>query len=85
MAMAFYLAQLCLNVLWSFLFFGQRWLLLGLAEMIVLLAMIALATYRFYKVDRRAGYLMVPYLLWAAFAACLNAAIWQMNPGASGL
>ena len=84
MAMGFYLAQLCLNVVWNFLFFGLHsplGMLLGLVEIAVLLAMIALTTYRFYQIDRRAGYLMVPYLLWVAFAACLNAAIWLMNPG----
>jgi translocator protein len=83
MAMALYLAQLVLNVLWNYLFFGQQnaaGILLGLVEIIVLLAMVALTTYRFYQVDKRAGYLMAPYLLWVAFAACLNAAIWLMNP-----
>jgi tryptophan-rich sensory protein len=79
MAMGLYLAQLCLNVAWNFIFFGQRSILLGLVEIIVLLAMIALTTYRFYQVDKRAGYLMVPYLLWVAIATCLNAAIWLMN------
>jgi len=82
MAVALYLAQLCLNVVWNFLFFGQKnstGMLLGLIEIIILLAMIALTTYRFYQVDRRAGYLMVPYLLWVAFATCLNAAVWLMN------
>ena len=53
----------------------------ALAEIIVLLAMLALTTYRFYQLDRRAGYLMVPGLLWVAFAACLNVALWLMNPG----
>jgi tryptophan-rich sensory protein len=84
MAMALYLAQLALNVVWSFLFCGQQnaaGIMLALLEIVVLLAMIALTTYRFYQVDRRAGYLMVPYLLWVAFATCLNAAIWLMNPG----
>jgi tryptophan-rich sensory protein len=85
MAMSLYLAQLALNVVWNFLFFGQQnssGIMLALAEILVLLAMIALTTYRFYQVDRRAGYLMVPYLLWVAYAACLNAAILLMNPGA---
>jgi tryptophan-rich sensory protein len=83
MAMALYLAQLTLNVLWNYLFFGLQsptGMLLALAEIIVLLAMIALMTYRFYQVDKRAGYLMVPYLLWVTFATCLNAAIWLLNP-----
>ena len=85
MAMAFYLAQLCLNVVWNFLFFGlhsSTGMLLGLVEIVILLAMIAVTAYRFYQIDRRAGYLMVPYLLWVAFATCLNAAVWLLNSGA---
>jgi tryptophan-rich sensory protein len=27
-----------------------------------------------------AGALLVPYLLWASFAAVLNYAVWQLNP-----
>jgi tryptophan-rich sensory protein len=85
MAMALYLAQLTLNVLWNFLFFGLQGsagIFLGLVEIVILLAMIALTTYHFFQVDKRAGYLLVPYLVWVAFATCLNAAIWLMNPGA---
>lgn len=85
MAMALYLAQLTLNVLWNYLFFGLQnstGMMLALLEIVILLAMIVLTTYRFYQVDRRAGYLMVPYLLWVAFAACLTAALWRMNRGA---
>jgi tryptophan-rich sensory protein len=85
MAVSLYLAQLALNVVWNFLFFGQQsasGMMFALAEIVVLLAMIAITTFRFYQVDKRAGYLMVPYLLWVAFATCLNAAIWLMNPGA---
>jgi tryptophan-rich sensory protein len=85
MAMALYMAQLLLNVVWNFLFFGLQdaaGIMFALVEIIVLLAMIAITTFRFYQVDKRAGYLMVPYLLWVAFATCLNAAIWLMNPGA---
>jgi tryptophan-rich sensory protein len=85
MAMALYLAQLALNVVWNFLFFGQQTapgMMFTLVEIVVLLVLIHITTYRFYQIDKRAGYLMVPYLLWVAFATCLNAAIWLMNPGA---
>lgn len=83
MAMSLYIAQLALSVVWSFLFFGQQnaaGMTFALAEVIVLLAMIALTTHRFYQVDRRAGYLMAPCLLWVLYVACLNAALWLMNP-----
>jgi tryptophan-rich sensory protein len=33
----------------------------------------------FCRVDRLAGLLLVPYLLWVSFAAALNLAVWQLN------
>jgi tryptophan-rich sensory protein len=79
-AMALYIGQLVLNVLWNYLFFGQRWIFVGLVEIVVLLAMIAVTTRAFYRVDKRAAYLMIPYLLWVCFATLLNGAIWLLNP-----
>lgn len=79
-AVALYLAQLVLNVLWNYLFFGMQNIGLSLVEIIVLLALIVVTVNAFYKVDKRAAYLMVPYLLWVTFATILNAFIWLMNP-----
>ncbi|XZE55056.1 tryptophan-rich sensory protein [Planctomycetaceae bacterium SH139] len=33
----------------------------------------------FWKVNRQAGFLLVPYLAWVSFAAFLNFTLWQMN------
>ena len=33
----------------------------------------------FWRVDWRAGALMVPYLVWVGFASCLNFALWRLN------
>ncbi len=59
-AMALYLAQLSMNVLWNYLFFGMQRIDLGLIEIVALLAMIALTVNAFYRVDKKAAYLMVP-------------------------
>ncbi|RIW28044.1 tryptophan-rich sensory protein [Bacillus salacetis] len=71
--------QLGLNFLWSFLFF--RWGLRGTAftEICVLLTMITLTTYRFYQEDKKAGAMMVPYILWVSYALRLNYSTWQLN------
>ena len=71
--------QLGLNFLWSFLFF--KWGLRGTAliEMTVLLGAIALTMYEFFKVDRAAGSLMVPYIGWVMFALILNYSVWKLN------
>lgn len=79
LAIGLFAIQLVLNVLWNFVFFGGRMIFGGLIEILVLLVTIAATTAAFYKVDRRAGYLMVPYLLWVCFATALNAGIWLLN------
>jgi translocator protein len=85
MAMSLYIATLALSVVWSFLFFGQQntnGIAFGVAESFVLVILMGLTAIRFYQVDRRAGYLLAPCLLWTAYVVCLNVAIFFMNPGA---
>ncbi|HCM36701.1 MAG: TspO protein [Candidatus Wildermuthbacteria bacterium RIFCSPLOWO2_02_FULL_47_9c] len=71
--------QLTLNVLWSYLFFGLREPLLGLVGIAALFLAILATVWQFWNVSRAAAYLLVPYILWAGFAAYLNLAIWQLN------
>jgi len=75
----FFGIQLCLNVLWSFLFFALHSPFLGLVEILVLWVSIAGMTFFFHRVNRSAAYLLVPYILWVTFAAYLNYAIWALN------
>lgn len=74
-----FLVQLALNLLWSILFFGLQLVGLALVDIAVLLVSIAMTTTAFWRIDRRAGALLVPYLLWVAYASTLNGAIWLMN------
>ncbi len=64
--------QLVLNILWSVLFFGLQSPLLGLAGIAALWASIAMTARVFWATDRKAGYLLLPYLAWVSFAAYLN-------------
>jgi tryptophan-rich sensory protein len=48
-------------------------------EIMFLWGMIALLLTGFYKVDRRACYLLIPYFLWVTFATVLNQAFWLLN------
>ena len=78
-ALLFFIIQLVLNALWSLLFFGLKNPLLAMIE-IVLLWLVIYETYvKFGRIDKIAGYLFVPYLLWVSFAAVLNASIWWLN------
>ena len=72
--------QLALNVLWSIVFFGARSPLLGLIIILIMLFAIALAMGRFYFIDRRAFWLMAPYIIWVGFATLLNFYIFALNP-----
>jgi len=74
-----FFVQLALNGLWSQLFFGMQNPGLAFLEIIFLLIAIIITTLLFFRRDRIAGWLMVPYILWVAFATVLNGTIWMMN------
>ncbi|HEX9797653.1 MAG TPA: TspO/MBR family protein [Anaerolineales bacterium] len=78
-ALAFFGLQLAFNLGWSLLFFGLQRTDLALLEIGVLLALIIVTFVRFRALDRLAGWLLVPYLLWTMFATALNAAVWGLN------
>lgn len=74
-----YGAQLALNALWSVFFFGMRNPALALVDVIILWFVLLRLYLRFRAIDRLAGWLWLPYLLWVTFATMLNAAIWELN------
>lgn len=74
-----YLAQMAFNFAWSILFFGLHQIALALADILILLGLLAATTVAFWKRDKTAGVLMVPYLAWVGFASTLNFAIWRLN------
>lgn len=78
-ALLFFGIQLALNALWSVLFFGFKNPFLAFIEIILLWLLIYETLVQFRKVDKIAGYLLIPYLLWVSFATILNASIWWLN------
>jgi tryptophan-rich sensory protein len=76
-----FLVQLALNGLWSWLFFAWQLGAASTAEIIVLWALIAVTTVRFWRVRALSGILMVPYLVWVTYAVALCWAIWKLNRG----
>lgn len=75
-----WLLQLMVNALWSPLFFAMHRIDLALLDIIVLDILVIATIAVFLRTDRIAGWLMLPYLGWIAFATALNVAIWQLNP-----
>lgn len=78
-ALAAFSVQLLFNVLWSLAFFGMRNPLLGLWDIGLLWILILVTLILFWRVDRAAGLLLAPYLLWVSFASALNGAIYILN------
>jgi benzodiazapine receptor len=78
-ALALFFVQLLFNVAWSFLFFYLKSPLFALIEIIILWLLILTTLISFTKINRFAGWLLVPYLLWVSFASILNFAIFKLN------
>jgi benzodiazapine receptor len=78
-ALAAWGVQLALNLGWSVVFFGARMIGAALVEILVLLAAILVTATLFWRIDRVAGWLLVPYAAWVGFATVLNAALWWLN------
>ncbi|MTH15146.1 TspO/MBR family protein [Flavobacterium sp. LC2016-01] len=78
-ALLLFIIQLTLNAVWSYLFFGLKNTMLALVEIILLWLFIYETYLKFVKINKTAGYLLIPYLIWVAFAAVLNGSILWLN------
>ena len=78
-ALYHFVFQLLLNALWSIVFFGLKNPLGGMVVILALLTMIILTIKWFGVISKPAALLMVPYVLWVAFASALNYKIWELN------
>ena len=71
--------QFGLNIVWSLLFFGLKNPLAGFVEIIMLWIAILINIIVFYRIDKRAGYVLIPYLVWVTIASVLNYSVWMLN------
>lgn len=78
-ALVIFFVHLVFNATWSIAFFGMQNPALAFLNIIILLVFIIALVFMFYKIDRMASYLLIPYLLWVSFATVLNYSIWQLN------
>jgi len=67
-----YLIQLILNCFWSISFFAMKSPLLAFIAIVLLWITILITIYYFFKVNKTAAYLIIPYILWVSFASILN-------------
>jgi len=78
-ATTIYWIQLFVNFLWPIVFFRFEWYWIAVGIIILLDILVLITTLRFYKINKAAGYLMIPYLLWILFATYLNFGIAVLN------
>lgn len=78
-ALILWSAQLAVNVVWTWLFFGLHRPEWALADVIILWILILLTMLAFQPISTAAAWLLVPYLLWVAYAARLNYLLWRLN------
>jgi translocator protein len=79
LAFGAWLLHLLPNALWSFFFFGMHRIDFALLDITLLAFSIVTVMALFYRRDRVAAYLLVPYLAWVCFAGVLNWTLFSLN------
>lgn len=74
-----YVIQLIFNFFWPIIFFNLEQYLLSFVWLLLLWLLILATTIWFARSSKLAGYLLIPYLLWVAFAGYLNLGIYFLN------
>ena len=67
-----YIIQLIVNLLWSFIFFKFRWFVIAFLWIILLIVLVIKMIKEYRIIDKRAGNLQIPYLIWLLIASVLN-------------
>ncbi len=78
-ALTAYGIQLFFNVLWPIAFFRLDLRLFAFFWLLILLGLIVWTMRLFAAIDRMAGRLLIPYLVWCGFATYLNLGFYLLN------
>lgn len=78
-----YAINLIVNTTWSLTFFKFHLLGWSVVHVVILLVIILITSVMFYRIDKFAGLLYLPYLAWVSFATVLLVKIWKMNTTSS--
>lgn len=74
-----YATQLFTNVTWPIIFFVFKWRFLAIIWILVLLVLIIYMAIKFYRKNKSAGLLQIPYILWTIFATYLTIGVYVLN------
>lgn len=78
-ALGWFFVQLALNAIWSPIFFGAHATRAALIIVVLMFVAIVMTIRTTWPLHRTAAMLLIPYLLWIAYASTLNAGIVAMN------
>ncbi|MBI2613185.1 MAG: tryptophan-rich sensory protein [Candidatus Levybacteria bacterium] len=78
-ALKLFAVHLVFNATWSIVFFGMHNIPLSLINIVILWIFIVITMAKFYKIDKKASLILLPYLAWVSFAAILNYNIFLLN------
>ena len=84
-AVTLFVVQLLCNFAWSPLFFGAHEIELSFYLLLATLALTLITTWLFARIRTGAALLMLPYVLWLAFASVLAYQVMALNPDANPL
>ncbi len=75
----FFFVQLLFNASYTMFFFGFHAVFIAFVDLLFLAFTVLCLTTTAAEIDKRAAYLLTPYLLWILFAAYLTLGIWWLN------
>ena len=78
-AFFFFGLSLSLNFIWSPVFFSLKAYLAAFIILLLLVLSVVLTIIEYYKINKTAAFLQIPYLVWLLFAGYLNFAIYYLN------
>lgn len=71
-SLVLYGLQLLFNFFWSIIFFNLEMYALAFVWLLALLGLVIVSGISFFKINKTAGLLLVPYIIWVTFAGYLN-------------
>ena len=78
-ALITYTLSLIVNFSWNIIFFNLRAFGFAFFWLLLLLFLIVLTILKYYKINKVAAYLQIPYAVWVSFAGYLTLCIWWLN------
>ena len=79
-ALAFWSLHIALNTLWTPVFFGSRNLKAGMIIILLMWLSTVGLTFHCFIIDRIAGIILIPYIIWVTIASALNLSLLRRNP-----